>query len=429
MKRLWLVVTVMLVTGLHAAAKNFYTVAEVMKVYEELGLNTNPNTSSTESYTVRGYVTLWKSGYPDYQNADFFIDDYPDGSTSQLECFRLPATNADDMRTLSVGEYVEVTARLQNYNGRAELFEGTFYTLTAPDTPPVAGNCYEQYVGMTGEQILAILHEEIKDPDTVTYYNLRADKTGIDYRENGTVWDMYTSCPFGSRDYCNTTDVTDECACYNREHMVPQSWWGNDNSQRMRTDLHHVIPTDAVTNTKRSNNPYGEVSGTPTWSNSLGSKVGSGTYSTTVFEPVDEYKGDIARVYFYMLTCYSDKDFTRNWKGQKVFTYSNGKAGLTAAAKSLFLKWHRNDPVSDKEIKRNKGVKRLQHNVNPYVEMPELIEYIWGSHSGVPYACPSTAVKTIDGATRKANKVLENGVLYLVLPDGTKYNVMGIRSK
>ena len=181
------------------------------------------------------------------------------------------------------------------------------------------------------------LHEQIKDPDTLEYYYLRADKTGVDYRADYTVWDMYTNCSFQGNSYCaGVIENPYECQCYNREHMLPQSWWGNVNTKRMRTDLHHVIPTDAATNTQRSNNPYGEVSGTPTWSNAAGSKSGYGTYSTTVFEPADEYKGDIARVYFYMLTCYSDEDFTVNWKGQKVFTYINGQAGLTAAAKALF---------------------------------------------------------------------------------------------
>ena len=405
---------------------SFNTIADLMAIYNSLGLASG--SKSTESYTARGYVTSWKNGYPQYQNADFFVDDYADGSTSMLECFRLTASNTSDKRTLEVGEYVEFTGKLQNYNGRAEVCDGSFHTMSAP-TPPEPSDCYEQYEGMTGEQIFALLHEEIKDPDTVEYKKLRADYTGIDYRPDGTVWDMYTSCAFASNGYCYTVDVTEECECYNREHMLPQSWWGNVNTERMRTDLHHVIPTDAATNEKRSNNPYGEVSGTPDWSNSLGSKVGRGTYNTTVFEPIDEYKGDIARAYFYMVTCYSDKDFTVHWKGQKVFTYANGKAGLTPTAKSLFLKWHRNDPVSEKEINRNNGVNRLQHNRNPYIDMPDLVEYIWGTNAGKPYTCSTSDVERIEEAAPRASKVLENGALFIVLPDGAKYNVLGIRSK
>ena len=195
----------------------------------------------------------------------------------------------------------------------------------------------------------------------------------------------------------------------------------------MRTDLHHVIPADGFTNEKRSNNPYGEVTGTPDWTNTVGSKLGKGTYNTTVFEPNDEYKGDIARAYFYMLTCYSDKDFTQHWKGQKVFTFTNGKAGLTSEAQSLFLKWHRNDPVSDKEIKRNNGIEALQHNRNPFIDMPELIEYIWGKNSAKVYTCSTTAIESIEEAMPRATKLIENGALYIVLPDGTRYTTTGAR--
>lgn len=408
----------------------FNTVADIIAIYNDLNLA--QGAKSTETYTARGYVTYWKNGYPTYQNGDFFVDDEASGSTTLLECFRLVAQNTSDKRALEVGEYVEFTGKLQNYYDRAEICDGTYRVLEAPQQPETPSDCYSEFEGMTGAQILATLHEAIKDPDTVTYRNLRADLTGIDYRADGTVWDMYSPCTFTARGYCGVAESLPECECYNREHMLPQSWWANDNTQRMRTDLHHVIPTDAFTNEKRSNNPYGEVSGTPDWSNTAGSKLGSGTYNTVVFEPADEYKGDIARVYFYMLTCYSDKDFTQHWKGQKVFTFTNGKAGLTAIAKALFLKWHRNDPVSTKEINRNEGVERLQHNRNPFVDKPELIEYIWGSKASEVYTCTQTDLEKMEKVEKtelQATKVLENGALFIVMPDGTRYNVMGIRSK
>lgn len=408
----------------------FNTVADIIAIYNDLNLA--QGAKSTETYTARGYVTYWKNGYPTYQNGDFFVDDEASGSTTLLECFRLVAQNTSDKRALEVGEYVEFTGKLQNYYDRAEICDGTYRVLEAPQQPETPSDCYSEFEGMTGAQILATLHEAIKDPDTVTYRNLRADLTGIDYRADGTVWDMYSPCSFTARGYCGVAESLPECECYNREHMLPQSWWANDNTQRMRTDLHHVIPADAFTNEKRSNNPYGEVSGTPDWSNTAGSKLGSGTYNTVVFEPADEYKGDIARVYFYMLTCYSDKDFTQHWKGQKVFTFTNGKAGLTATAKALFLKWHRNDPVSTKEINRNAGVERLQHNRNPFVDKPELIEYIWGSKASEVYTCTQTDLEKMEKVEKtelQATKVLENGALFIVMPDGTRYNVMGIRSK
>ena len=119
-------------------ADSFYTVSELMNIYNNLGLE--DGTTSSDSYTVRGYVTKWKSGYPDWQNGDFFIDDNANGSTSLLECFRLTAPNTDDQRTLINGDYVEVTAFLKNYGGRAELVNGTYSVLVVTEPPVNLGN-------------------------------------------------------------------------------------------------------------------------------------------------------------------------------------------------------------------------------------------------------------------------------------------------
>lgn len=407
---------------------NYNTVKDLMAIYTSLNLASG--SKSTEIYTARGYVTYWKSGYPTYQNADFFVDDYSDGSISLLECFRLTASNAADQRKLEVGEFVEFTGKLQNYQGRAEVCDGSFKVMEAPKEPETPEDCYPDFEGMSGAQIIASLHEAIKEPDTVTYRDLRADKTGVDYRANGNVWDMYSNCEFGPKDYCGTIDVTEECNCYNREHIVPQSYWGNDTNKKMRTDLYNVIPADAVANETRSAWAYGEVTGSISWTNGV-SKLGSGTYGNSTFEPADEYKGDIARVYFYMLTCYRNENFTVKGTGSKVFTFANGTAGLTTTAQSMFLKWHRNDPVSEKEINRNNGIEKLQGNRNPFVDMPELVEYIWGKKSSKNYTCEKQGLDEVENGMRKAgsSKVLENGVLFIVLPDGTKYNTMGIRCR
>jgi hypothetical protein len=69
---------------------------------------------------------------------------------------------------------------------------------------------------------------------------------------------------------------------------------------------------------------------------------------------------------------------------------------------ALMLKWHRQDPVSDKEITRNAKVSDLQGNVNPFVEQPALVEYIWGTMKGKPYDCDGEVLPpdpgVVDGA-------------------------------
>ena len=216
-----------------------------------------------------------------------------------------------------------------------------------------------------------------------TYNQLWTDYKTTDMRPDGKVWDMYSNCTFTfTSSQCGSYKGV--CDCYNREHSVPKSWFNEGTP--MYTDLFHLYPTDGFTNGKRSNYPFGEVS-SPTWSGNNGGKLGKNTfpgYTGTAFEPADEYKGDFARTYFYMCTRYSNVNFT-NAEGKTVFSYNNSNCNLTDFAVALFLKWHRNDPVSEKEINRNNSVYRIQKNRNPFIDYPELVEHIWGTLKDTPF--------------------------------------------
>ncbi len=201
--------------------------------------------------------------------------------------------------------------------------------------------------------------------------------------KDGYVWDMYSNCTWTHGDKeCGNYKV--ECDCYNREHSIPQSWWGKGTSNQ-GCDIFHVLPTDGKVNGMRSNNPYGEVA-TATYTSENGSKVGPSSlsdYSGTVFEPIDEYKGDIARG--ILGTMVKWKGSWTQSEGANVFngTYTAaGNYGLTAYSVKLFLKWHRQDPVSQKEIDRNNGIQATQGNRNPFIDYPYLVEYIWGEKAG-----------------------------------------------
>jgi hypothetical protein len=148
----------------------------------------------------------------------------------------------------------------------------------------------------------------------------------------------------------------------------------------MYTDLFHIYPTDGKVNGMRSNYPFGEVGNATYVSANGGSKLGSARselgYSGTVFEPIDEYKGDFARTYFYMSTCYLNKRLD----------YDNGNAMFNGArlkewAVRMLIAWSNEDPVSEKEINRNNAVYVLQHNRNPFIDYPELAGLIWGADS------------------------------------------------
>lgn len=244
---------------------------------------------------------------------------------------------------------------------------------------------YSALVGKSGEaQILQTLHSIISSHTNVGYDGLYKVYPTADLTGSNQVWDMYSTCTFThGQKKCGT--YKNVCDCYNREHSVPQSWFGE--AQPMKSDAFHVYPTDGKVNGQRSNYPYGECSGgTSLGGNALG-RLGSSTFTGytnvgKVFEPVDQYKGDFARTYYYMVACYYDKNFTQATEGQKVFTYSGGKAGLTAYSKALFLKWSRNDAVSEKETDRCDAVYAFQHNRNPFIDCKGLEEWIWGNKVG-----------------------------------------------
>ena len=222
-----------------------------------------------------------------------------------------------------------------------------------------------------------------------------------DKKSNGDVWDMYSDCnwTFGS-DQCGS--YSNECDCYNREHSIPKSWFGGSTSGP-GCDIFHLVPTDGKVNGMRSNYAFGEVSSasytydgakkgtaksiTITGGNTIAGNTGTTiSASGIVFEPRDEYKGDFARGYFGTMIKWANGDhqaFTSG-DGNEIFSsnYSAGAFGLTKYGVALLMKWHRQDPVSQKEIDRNNGIQQTQGNRNPFIDYPYLAEYIWGEKAG-----------------------------------------------
>ena len=154
--------------------------------------------------------------------------------------------------------------------------------------------------------------------------------------------------------------------------MIPQSTFNK--KAPMVSDIHHVLPSDGYVNNRRSNYPHGIVSGTPTYTSNDGCKLGKDSDGTTVFEPMNHYKGDIARIYFYFVTCYQDKMSTNTFSVFDEQTYPSIKSKYL----SIYLKWHTEDPVSEKEIIRNNVAYGGQGNRNPFIDHPEYANRIWG---------------------------------------------------
>ncbi|MBO4941881.1 MAG: endonuclease [Muribaculaceae bacterium] len=197
------------------------------------------------------------------------------------------------------------------------------------------------------------------------------EKTDV-YPESNRWWDMYSDIPLYAPSFRGL----------NREHSFPKSWWGGSTSVSAYVDLNHLYPSEMKANSAKSNYPLGEVDmANASFDNGVcyvgPGRRGQGGGASKVFEPNDEYKGDFARTYFYMVTCYQNL----SWK----YTYmleQNTYPTLSPWAVTLLMKWHRADPVSQKEIDRNEAVYGIQGNRNPFIDMPELAEYLWGTKKG-----------------------------------------------
>lgn len=246
---------------------------------------------------------------------------------------------------------------------------------------------YTSAQNKNGYALRVAMHNIIKNHTSESYNGLWDAFYSTDRRpDNGKVWDLYSDRPGGTASYYFTFG-SDQCGnfssegdCYNREHSVPKSWFGGSVAP-MYTDLFHLYPTDGYVNNKRGNLPIGKVTNT-TWISTNGSKVGTSNvpnYSGQVFEPIDSFKGDFARTYFYMAVCYMDKNLG-------VETQSNFTGGnLKPWSKDLLLQWAAMDPVSKKEIDRNNAVYQIQHNRNPFIDFPELAEMIFGSDTNLTF--------------------------------------------
>ena len=160
----------------------------------------------------------------------------------------------------------------------------------------------------------------------------------------------------------------------NIEHSVPKSWWGG-NQNNAYCDLHHLNPSDETANSRKNNYPLGELT-SESWTNGVASvgKAKVDGNSTNAFEPSDEYKGDFARTFMYMFTCYQDLTYEYTWMNYENSAYPT----LKPWAVELLLRWSKQDPVSEKEVARNNAVYAVQGNRNPYIDYPQLAEYVWG---------------------------------------------------
>lgn len=331
---------------------------------------------------------------------------------------------------------------------------------TAPTAWTVDQTYYETIDGTTG----ATLRNELCNITRLGPQNMSYDKLWSAYYTTdvypkdsvgkaGKIWDMYSNVLFtpGNNQCGNYSNVGD---CYNREHSVPKSWFKS--SEPAYYDLGHIVPTDGYVNNQRANFAFGEcangtrlVNGNHHGKGKLGTSTFPGyTITASVFEPDDEYKGDFARMYMYMRVRYKDMDMT-NDHGHWMFNDNDVNYGFTYYAVDLLMKWHRQDPVSKKEVDRNNGMDSVQGNRNPFIDYPILAEFLWGNKLYTHHFSFENAVASFDpefilgvsdgweetpegindtnaDINHTATKQLRDGQLYLIIGEAV-YTATGQR--
>lgn len=317
--------------------------------------------------------------------------------------------------------------------------------------------------------------------DAVLKTTLKAiirDHTVYDYGSGkGATWEIFYYADQDENGYCMdmycdswkkfTSPGTAVSGC-NIEHSFAKSWWGGAKNDAYK-DCYHLNPSNSTANSSRGNYPLGVPTKDIKDKAQTGSlTVGKAIYEGEtfwVFEPKDEYKGDFARAYFYMATCYGHNingnpdpvcSKYNGWRldnkdvGSKFAMRNDSYLEFRDWEIGVLLQWHRQDPVSAKELKRMDAVSDFQHNRNPFIEYPCLVEYIWGNRKGQAVAldalkntydadylqlpdslrdgcpCESTDIEQVVVDKPAAQKVLRNGQIVIVR-DGVCYTLMGTK--
>lgn len=255
---------------------------------------------------------------------------------------------------------------------------------------PNGSNTYYQAAnGKKGEALKTAMFNIIKISKAGwSYDGLKEAYKTTDTRSDGYLRDWYSNATSYTPGSAFSGGTSAEGQGYNREHLVPQSWFKE--ASPMKSDIWHVVPTDAKINNERGSDPLGEVGSSYTQSQNGYSKWGKAKsglgYTGQVFEPNDEVKGDIARAYFYMVTCYEDKISAWTSSGSSTYVFDgNTYPGLTSWCLTMMMRWSALDPVDNIEIARNNVIANKQ-NRNPFIDYPGLEDYIWGDKKTVAFS-------------------------------------------
>ncbi len=203
---------------------------------------------------------------------------------------------------------------------------------------------YRSVDGLCGGEFRSALAQLISTNIDLSYRGARYQMFSRLDNRDGEVCGVYTGVCIKTRGIPNSNKM-------NCEHSWPQSRGAVGIA---KDDLHHLFPVDSKVNSRRSNYPFCNVDRAK-WSGG-GSRFGVDASGDTCFEPRDEHKGDVARAMFYFALRYHK--------------------AIDPAQEEALRGWLELDPVSEKELERNDEIDELQHNRNPFIDIPEFVDLI-----------------------------------------------------
>jgi endonuclease I len=308
-----------------------------------------------------------------------------------------------------VEKSIFATENFPKQTNMKQLYKFLFLFICTSALAQAPAGYYSTATG-TGYALKTQLYNIIKGHTTLSYADLYVtyETSDVDnfFEKDGSVLDMYSENPAGADPYNYAITAAQRCGnisvegdCYNREHIIPQSIFSE--ASPMVSDAHFITPTDGKVNGIRSNFPHANVTAVSQTTRN-GSKLGTGSiagYTGQVFEPIDEFKGDIARMYFYFATRYENTVAGYNFP---MFNNSTGKV-FTDGFLAQLIAWHNQDPVSEREIARNNAIYARQNNRNPYIDNPSYVAAVWTTEPADTQA--PTAVTNLTVSTTTSNSI------------------------
>ncbi|RZJ33488.1 MAG: T9SS type A sorting domain-containing protein [Flavobacterium sp.] len=328
-------------------------------------------------------------------NGSFVFTDYsgqlsitiPVGSSSASTSITFIDDSVDDGDELAIIHFGNLPQGYNRLNDNVEIrVIDNDFTMQPWGTPlnPTYGivsstapqGYYDSLEGKSGSQLKQAIQDIIADPAVVHAQNYgdieqilkAADQSPLNSNQ---VWLMYVEQPRAKYKFQTTSS---NVGSWNREHIYPQSrggfadgtssqadginTWLPTNADDLLAghgDAHHIRAEDGPENTSRSNRDYG--------SDYNGPAANQGSW-----------KGDVARSLFYMAVRYNALSLVNGNPPDSTV----GQLGDLAS----LLDWNHTDPADDFEMNRNNVIYTWQVNRNPFIDYPDLADYIWGANAG-----------------------------------------------